>query len=173
MLRMMNIKLNLDCLTLKNEPDYTPFEEIELSFQPLLDIKRKEGFNLNIELSQRHIRISVWRRFIDILRPIVLHFDNESANVNIVWSYNGRGGDLFDEPIPFSKQVQCVVRHSIQQPRSDWEEDLIQYLDRVRRMERTYKAGANYLSGADGSRFSQGLSARGQCQLCFTRCHHG
>ncbi|KAH7111855.1 hypothetical protein B0J11DRAFT_585783 [Dendryphion nanum] len=128
-LRAMNIKLKMGCLVLKNEPDYTPLEEIELSFLPLLDIKRQEGFNLNIELSQRHIRISIWREFIDMLRPIILQIESMGASVDIIWSYDGRGGGLFDEPIPFSKEIQNSVRHSIQQPRSDWKEHLIQHLD--------------------------------------------
>lgn len=132
-LRMMSIDLDLDELTQKTLPEYQSMDKIKWSFQPLLDIKKKRGFNLAIKLSQRHIRLNAWESVFDILRPILLAYEGEGANVSILWAYDdGEDNSWYSEKINFGEGLQTTLRElTRQKPIRGWKKSLIKSLDEV------------------------------------------
>jgi hypothetical protein len=56
---------------------------------PLYRIKNKSGFDLDVSVSQRHIRLNLWHDICDTFKPVLEHFENAGANIRICFNYYG------------------------------------------------------------------------------------
>lgn len=101
-------------------PPYTHQDSLKEYFEPLLRVVKKSGFQLKINLTQRHIRLNVLAEFLPVLQPIKQAFDAEGAHVTIKFQYDG------------DADVQWNLNEAVAAPSGNWKEDLIDYLESVR-----------------------------------------
>jgi hypothetical protein len=101
-------------------PDVTARERV---LEPLYRIKKKSGFNLQIEDTQRHIRLNRWHDIFEISRPLLEHFEREGANVCIYSTYVGNPDEY-----PIQINVTDLVRHH---DPGTWKQPVIAKLERV------------------------------------------
>ncbi|KAF1946881.1 hypothetical protein EJ02DRAFT_199028 [Clathrospora elynae] len=129
-LREMGIKFHLD--ELADAKRNIDMEEVKRSFDRLLKVVKKKGFKLRIELSQRRIRLNVWPKFFDILRPILLAFEEGGADVAIQWSYTDHDW-LYDVSLPLNDLIK--------QSNPKWKVDIqtaLEYEETIEEQHREY-----------------------------------
>lgn len=136
-LRKCDILFNLDQLMLP--ADGVNDKTVQQSLKHLLRIRKKKDFELNVELSQKHIRFSIWKAWWAMLQPILLAFEREGAIVRISWCHRNLG--IWHPP-----HVRLELNHWLQDgPQLD-EDALIEFLDDEYAIQDVYR---DYLTEGD------------------------
>jgi hypothetical protein len=121
-LRKLDLKFDMDELVLLSGKTFEADQSIAQHYLGLLlKIKNKSSFKLNIELSQRRIRLNLWPHAFELLRPILSVFNKEGAHVRIYWTYSG----------PMYTLIQHELNTLIEKHESNWKKDVIAFLDTV------------------------------------------
>jgi hypothetical protein len=110
-----------------DNPRPNAFRIREQQVESLLNIKRKAGFELVIDLWQRRIQLDLWPYAFDVLRPILIAFEAEGASVRVFCSYvHWESSDDGKPPIP---KWDCNQLYKACDP--NWKRDVIVYIDEV------------------------------------------
>lgn len=103
-------------MKIENNPPFIHHDDTWEFLEPLLKIKNKTGFKLNINLSQRIIRLNILEEFVKVLTPIYHAFEKEGADVKIKFSC--RYSQSAWQP-----RSWCL-RHTFSEPAQDWKKEM-------------------------------------------------
>ncbi|KAF2035168.1 hypothetical protein EK21DRAFT_107295 [Setomelanomma holmii] len=121
-LRHMNIELAIDDYLVAAHGS-VDFDAIRPSLAALLDIEKKSGFKLKIDLLQVRIRLKVLDEYIKLLGPILHEFESQGANVEIWWMHH-----------TFKDWRDCIgyrnITDVVRDPSIDWRPRFIKRLDK-------------------------------------------
>jgi hypothetical protein len=98
-------------------------QAVALQLAPLLKIVHKSGFQLDIILSQRYIRLNVLEEFLNAIRPVLEPLQEGGAIVRFMFSYRYR--DEFSSPVDYS------LFDAFANPAGNWKEEMTGWLDLV------------------------------------------
>jgi len=106
------------------DPEHDPEYEKRYGqdFKSLLSVQKKLGFVLTLRVEQRHVRLNVWQRILDMCRDVVTTFEKEGARVRVQFVYNCEA--LL--PIP-----KYDMYPALKYPESDWRQDAVRFFDTV------------------------------------------
>jgi len=120
-LRKLTLELDMEGLLLSPDGDFAADPSIARHYLGLLSkIKNKRGFDLNVILSQRRIRLNLWPQAFDLIRPVLNEFENEGACVHVTWNHD-EGEAIRD------------VKSLVKELPVGWKKDVISFLDDVSR----------------------------------------
>ena len=105
--------------------DFVNATSRQKALEPLYRIKRKQGFEVKIQLTMYELRINLWPEIFDLLRSIVEAFEKERASVYVEVFFN----DFVPRDEPFvTLDVTSLARSY--DPLT-WREDVVKFYDKV------------------------------------------
>jgi hypothetical protein len=121
-LRKVHVELNMDDIVCR--PGSTTTEAVSKpSLEILLKIKNKCGFQLNVLLRQRRIRLNDWLPAFESCQAVCQALTTEGALVRIYWTYHEPG----------TYRIERDLDVLFADPKSDWRKEAIEFLDSVSR----------------------------------------
>jgi len=122
-LRKLAVIIRADELIADLEHDSEKEKLYGMFFKSLLSIEKRLGFVLTLRVQQKHVRLNVWQRILNMCRDVVTIFEKEGARVRIQFVYN------CEEPLRVPKYDMYPA---LKYPESDWRQDAIRFFDTVR-----------------------------------------